>query len=246
MKVCAGENAMINDAVIHFTARLIARLSDKLESIVFYPHPFTGGGLVIVPDERVSFIPDLIADIYECDPPQIMFYCLRRSELFELSSAGVFGWPNPLEEKPHLAFWLKHQGIVLHGRDIRDEIELPADLSGFFETHRQRCKQFIRNWAIDQLRRKNYRGMIKEMERQVRYLMASALLSKSEWEVSLKSIPEHFNRSFRNEPAHQAWADVAALAGQADEMDESGARQSAFEALWFFEQFLLTTGEYTR
>src|SRR5205085_8113471 len=232
--------------VIHFTARVIAPLSDKLESILFYPHHFPGGGLVIVASEEVSFIPDLIADIYECDPPPIMFYCLRRSELFELSSVGVFGWPGPLEEKPHLVFWLKHQGIVLHGRDFRDEIELPADQSGFFETHRQRCKQFIRNWVIDQLRRKNYRRMIKELERQVRYLMATALLSRNEWEVSLKSIPEAFNRLFRNEPAHQAWAEVAALAGRADEMDESGARQSAFEALWFFEQFLLTTSEYTR
>lgn len=246
MKARAEENAMINDTVIHFTTRLIARLSDKLESIAFYPHPFTGGGLIIVPNEEVSFIPDLIADIYECDPPPIMFYCLRRSELFELSSVGVFGWPNPLEEKPHLAFWLKHQGVVLHGRDIRDEIKLPANLSDFFETHRQRCKQFIRNWAIDQLRRKNYRGMIKEMERQVRYLMATALLARNEWEVSLKSIPERFNLLFRNELANQAWANVAALARQADEIDESASRQFAFEALWFFEQFLLTTGEYTR
>jgi hypothetical protein len=237
---------MIHDDVIRFTARLVARLGEQLESITFYPHPFTGGGLVIVPTDEVRFIPDLIADVYECGPPQLMFYCLRRSELFELSSVGVFGWPSPLEEKPHLAFWLKHEGIVLHGRDIRDEIKLPADMSGFFETHRQRCKQFIRNWAIDQLRRKNYRGMIKEMERQVRYLMATALLSKNEWEISLNSIPDRFNQSFENEPAHRAWADVAALAGRADEMDESASRQSAFEALWFFEQFLLTTGEYTR
>lgn len=237
---------MINDEIVRFTARLLARRGEQLESIAFYPHPFTGGGLVIVPHAEVTFIPELIADIYECSPPPVMFYCLRRSELFELSLAGVFGWPNPLEEKPHLAFRLKHAGMVLHGRDIRDEIKLPVDTSGLFENHTQRCKQFVRNWAIDQLRRKNYRGMIKELEQQAKYLMATALLSKNEWDVALEAIPDRFSQSFGNTEANRAWANMAALVRQTDEMDEPLSRQSAFEALWLFEQFLLRTDEYTR
>ena len=237
---------MIDEEIHNFTSRLVARLGDQLESITFYPHPFTGGGLVIVPRDEVGVIPDLIADIYECSPPPLMFHCLRRSELFELSEVGVFGWPNPLEEKPHLAYWLKHAGVVLHGRDIRTEISLPADTSGFFENHAQRCKQFVRNWAIDQLRRKNYRGLIRELERQARYLMATALLTKNEWNVSLETIPERFASLFKNAGANQVWADMAALQSQTDEMDEEGLRQSAFEALWLFEQFLLNTNEYTR
>jgi len=237
---------MIDEQISRFTTRLIASIGGQLESITFYPHPFTNGGLVIVPLDDVEFIPDLISEIYECDPPPVMFYCLRRCELFELSLVGVFGWPNPLEEKPHLAFWLKNKGIVLHGRDIREEIKLPADTSGFFENHMQRCRQFVRNWALDQLRRKNYRGMIKELERQTRYLMATALLSKNEWDVSLETIPNRFDRLFKNGQANQAWENMAALARQTAEMDDRISRQSAFEALWFFEQFLLKTGEYTR
>jgi hypothetical protein len=236
----------MHEEIRNFTSRLIDKVGAQLESVTFYPHPFTGGGLVIVPRDDVGFIPDLIAEIYECAPPPVMFYCLRRSELFQLSLVGVFGWPNPLEEKPHLAFWLKNEGEVLYGRDIRDEIDLPADKSGFFENHTQRCKQFVRNWAIDQLRRKNYRGMIKELERQAKYLMATALLSKNEWNVSLESIPARFDESFKNGPANRAWADMAALARRTDEMDESILRQSAFEALWLFEQFLLRTREHIR
>lgn len=237
---------MINEEISNFTSRLVARVGGQIESITFYPHPFTKGGLIIVPGDGVEFVPDLIAEIYECNPPPVMFYCLRRSELFQLSGAGAFGWPNPLEEKPHLAFWLKNEGVVLHGVDIRDEIELPADTSGFFEDHTQRCKQFVRNWSMDQLRRKNYRGMIIELERQARYLMATALLSKNEWDVSPETIPERFDRSFKNSHANQVGADMAALARQTDEMDESTSRRSAFEALWLFEQFLLSTSEYTR
>jgi hypothetical protein len=245
---------MIDEQITDFASRLIARVGDQLESITFYPHPFTNGGLIIVPGDDVEFVPDLISEIYECSPPPIMFYCLRQSELFELSLVGVFGWPNPLEEKPHLVFWLKNEGIVLHGRDIRDQIKLPADTSGFFENHTQRCKQFVRNWTLDQLRRKNYRGMIQELERQARYLMATALLSNNEWNVSLETIPDRFERSFKNGPASEVWANLAALARQTGEptgeptgeMDESTSRQSAFEALWLFEQFLLKTAEYTR
>jgi hypothetical protein len=237
---------MISAEISNFTTRLIAAMGDQLESITYYSHPFTNGGLVIVPKDDVKFIPDLIADIYELNPPPIMFYCLRRAELFQLSLRGAFGWPNPLEEKPHLAYWLKNEGIVLYGRDIRDDVKLPADTSGFFANHSQRCKQFVRNWAIDQLRRKNYRGMIIELERQARYLMATALLSKNEWNVSPDTIPERFDQSFKNVRASQVGAGMAALARQTDEMDEGLSRRSAFEALWLFEQFLLSTSEYTR
>jgi hypothetical protein len=237
--------AMINEEVTNFASRMIARIGGQLESVTFYPHPFTGGGLVIVPGDGVGFIPDLISEIYECNPPPVMFYCMRKSELYQLSLMGVFGWPNPLEEKPHLAFWLKNKGVVLHGRDIRDEIKIPADMSGFLECHALRCKQFVRNWALDQLRRKNHRGMIKELERQARYLMATALLSKNEWDVSQEAIPERFDRSFKNERANQVWANMDALARRAEEMDEGDSRRSAFESLWLFDQFLLQIREYT-
>src|SRR5262249_15638037 len=81
-------------------------------------------------------------------------------------------------EKPHLPYWLKNRGIVLYGRDIRDEIELPHDPSSFLEIHLQRIKHCIRNWVLEQLSRKNHKAIVKEMERQVKYLMATALLSK--------------------------------------------------------------------
>src|SRR5262245_57362936 len=198
---------MNNEEITSFMSRLIAAIGGRIESVTYYPHPITNGGLVIVPKEEVGFIPDLIADIYECNPPPVTLYCLRRSELFQLSFAGGFGWPQPLEEKPHLVFRLKNEGVLLYGRDIRDEIEPPADVSGFYESHVQRCKQFVRNWSLDQLRRRNYRGMIKELERQVRCLMATALLSKNEWDVSAEEIPMRFERSFANDAASQICAD---------------------------------------
>src|SRR5215216_1686178 len=153
---------MVNEQTSKFVSRLIAEIGDQLESITFYPHPFTGGGLVIVPEGDVEFIPDLLSKIYSMRPP-VSLYCLRRAELFQLSVPGVFGWPYPLEEKPHLAFWLKNKGRALYGRDIRDEIRLPEPSVSLLEIHLQRAKHCIRNWAFDQLWLKNYKGMVKEM-----------------------------------------------------------------------------------
>src|SRR5262245_9909030 len=194
---------MMNQQIEDFASRVISGMGDQLESIAYYHHPFTNGGLVIVPKDEVEFIPDLMSEVYQRNPPPIMLYFLRRAELFQLSAAGVFGWTIPLEEKPHLPFWLKNKGVVLYGRDIRDDIELPADPSSFLEIHLQRIKHCIRNWVLEQLSRKNHKAIVSEMERQVRYLMATALLSRrGEWEFSAEEVPDRFARSFENAKAN--------------------------------------------
>jgi hypothetical protein len=236
---------MITGEINDFASRLVASIGDQLETITFYTHPFTNGGLVIVPKDDVEFIPDLISEIYSCQPPAITLNCLRRSELFQLSETGIFGWPYPLDERPHLAFWLKNQGIVLFGRDIREEIKLP-ETSSFLEIHLQRVKHCIRNWSFDQLWLKNYKKMVNEMERQSKYLMATALLTENEWDLVPEAIPERFDQTFKNDGANQAWADITTLARQTDDLDETTTRQSALEALWLFEQFMSQVGECKR
>ena len=226
---------MIEAPVHEFALRVIARLGEQIESITAYSHPFTTGGLVIVFQEKAGFLPDLIAAVYSCEPPPITLYCLRSTELFQLSFPGVFGWPNPLEEKPLLAYHLKFKGVTIYGRDIRDEVMIPDDPMSLLETQVQRCKQFIRNWALDQFRRRNYLGIIKEAERQTRYLLAIALLTRNEWDVALEAIPERFAILFEDKLAIQAWTEINTLAlHQAASKEVS--RESAKEALWLFER----------
>jgi hypothetical protein len=226
---------MIEEPVREFASRVVARLGEQIESITAYSHPFTRGGLVTVFKDNVGFVPDLISVVYCCEPPPITLYCLRRAELFQLSFPGVFGWPNPLEEKPLLAYRLKFKGVVLYGRNLSDEVMIPGDPMSLLETQVQRCKQFVRNWALDQFRRRNYSGIIKEAERQIRYLMATALLTRDEWDVALEEIPARFELLFKDRRAMQTWAEINTLtlgreaAGQA-------SRESAKEALWLFER----------
>jgi hypothetical protein len=226
---------MIEEPVREFASRVTARLGEQIESITAYSHPFTSGGLVIVFKDNVGFAPDLVSVVYRCEPPPVTLYCLRRAELFQLSLPGVFGWPNPLEEKPLLAYRLKYKGEVVYGRDIRDEVTIRDNPMSSLEAQVQRCKQFIRNWALDQFRRRNYLGIIREAERQTRYLMATALLTRGEWDVAPEEIPERFGTLFVDSRAMQTWAEINTLALRQTAAAEA-SRESAKESLWLFER----------
>lgn len=237
---------MAEQRVQEFASRAIDRLKEKLESIVAYSHPFTSGGLIVVFKDEAGFMPDLIAEVCNCDPPNITLYCLRRAELFQISSPGVFGWPNPLEEKPLLAYRVKFGGEIIYGRDIRDDIAMPDNPSLFLEKHIQRCKQFIRNWTLDQFRRKNYAGIIKEMDRQTRYLMATALLARGEWDISPENIPDRFEALMNDAETKQIWMDINSLAQTITITEQAPSRKTAAEAVWLFERALHGAGRHAQ
>ena len=231
---------MAETKVQEFTSRVIDRLRDRIESIIGYSHPFTNGGLVIVFKADAGFMPDLIADVYNCGPPNIMPYCLRRTELFQISGLGVFGWPNPLEEKPLLAYRIKFGGEVIYGRDIRNEIAIADNPTVLLESQLQRCKQFIRNWALDQFRRRNYNGIIREMDRQSKYLMATALLAKGEWDVPPERVPILFESLLKDTETKRIWTDINLLSNN----QQDASRESAAEAVWLFEKVLQSIGRH--
>ena len=234
---------MLEEQIERFASRVTTRLAGKIDSLVTYPHPFTNGGLVIVFSDDAGFAPDLIAEVYRCSPPPVTLYCLRRRELFQLSCPGVFGWPNPLEEKPLLAYWLRFKGKVVYGRDIREEIALPTEPKQLLENQLQRCQQFIRNWMLDQFRRRNYAGIVKEMDRQTNCLMATALLAHGEWDVAPPDVPGRFEVLFDDPQPGQTWKEISALTLQmAANPDQS--RGMAMEAVWLFEKALHQIGRH--
>lgn len=235
---------MAETKVQEFASRVIDRLGDRIESIIGYSHPFTNGGLVVVFKADAGFMPDLIAEVYDCGPPNITLYCLRRTELFQILGPGVFGWPNPLEEKPMLAYRVRLGGEVIYGRDMRNEIDIDDNPIELLETQIQRCKQFIRNWALDQFRRRNYAGIIKEIDRQSKYLMATALLAKGEWDVPPERIPNLFESLLKDAETKHIWTDINSLSLATANNEKEASRASAAEAVWLFEKVLQSIGRH--
>jgi hypothetical protein len=229
------------------TQQFIARLGNQLESILFYPHifprvdyehPFAYCGFLLVFRDHLDSMVESIGIAYDCVPTDTPLYCLRRRELFELSLPG-FWFLGVVDHQMHLPYFLKYKGEVLYGRDLRDEIHLPANPRLLFHNKLEVCAHFLRSGVIlELLVQGEYSVLVKKLERQIKCVMAAALLAHGEWDVTLDDIPERFNRRYRNEEVIRIWHEYRLLWEGNVSAHEDGARQTALEAVWLFESFL--------
>ncbi len=231
---------------LRFVARIIAGLRDHLASLMYYPHPFTKGGLVIVFKDDVEKFLERISVVYQNLPPAgLAVHCVRRSELFELSLPSLY-LPNMVLEHTHLAYFLKHKGAVLFGLDLRAEVPLPHDPRVLLDNHLEACMRHLRpHGLLTWLTNKDYLVLIDELDKQFRYLMSTALLAHGVWDVQIESLPDQFTHYFANEPATKTWRSFHALLSNLAANDEEACRAGAFEAVWLFECFLRELKEYT-
>ncbi len=238
---------MENNPLSDFTERLLANLGGQVESILFYPHPFSEGGVIIVFCDGAQSTLELVSKVYLSNPPPpLALYCLRREELFTLSLPGLFQLPDLVSEHLYLAYWLKHKGTVLYGSDLRDQISLPPNPKALLDLHIEACLHSVRTYHILQhLVNKEYSALIERLLQMTRSLMSTALLTRGHWDVQLETIPTQFDEVFADSQAQKIWADLLDLEKVAAE-DKRAARQSAFEAAWLFECFIRRIGEYVR
>jgi len=215
---------------------------------MYYPHPFTKGGLVIVFKDDVEKLLDRISVVYQNLPPAgLAVHCVRRSELFELSLPSLYLPPYMVLEHTHLAYFLKHKGAVLFGLDLRAEVPLPSDHRVLLDNHLEACMGHLRpHGLLTRLANKDYLVLIDELDKQFRYLMSTALLAHGVWDIQIESLPDQFTHYFANEPATKTWRSFHALRSNLAAKDAEACRAAAFEAVWLFECFLRELKEYTR
>lgn len=233
---------MIIQELTSFSDRVGSRVGATLESIAYYPHPFTNGGLILVFRRETRHLTHIIPDIFRCGPPLgLSLHFLRRNELFQLSLPGTFRLPRAINEQPHLVFWLKHKGIVLYGCDIREEVCVNADLPGLLVNHIEACLLHLRpRILLYHLSRGDYASMLKGFDTQLRHLMATALLVHHRWDVTMETIPNLFVEYYTDEPLRRAWEELTEIIeGIGEVSDDDRRRQQALEAAWLCESFML-------
>ena len=232
---------MTTEELTSFSDRVAARLGAPLESIAYYPHPFTNGGLILVFRRDTRRFANILPDVFRCSPPPgLPFHFLRRNELDQLSLPGMFKFPLFVNEQPHLAFWLKHKGTVLYGRDFREEVRVNADLPGLLVNHIEACLLHLRpRVVLFRLSRGEYALMLKTLDAHLRHLMATALLIHDQWDVTAETVPYLFAEYYTDEVLRRAWAELIAIREGIDEMDDNEKHQKAREAAWLFESFVL-------
>jgi acyl transferase domain-containing protein/acyl carrier protein len=237
----------VDDEINTFGNQLVNRLRGKVDSIMYSPHPFTRGGFVVVVGDAEASLLSFLADAYVDAPPDVVVYCLRHSELVELTLAGLFVPPS-INQKPHLVHWLKHKGTVLYGQDVRDQIGDPTiDPQTLLESHIAGSVLYVRDLIIvPSLWKGRYLILIKELDRHLRYLMSTALLVHNEWDVEMETLPSRFAQFYHDEPMNRVSREFTDLVEQAEGMNGSDCRQLALEAVWLFECFLRHLRRYTR
>ena len=222
-----------------------------VESLLYYPHPFTPGGVIVVCRDDAQAFLALVAAVYDQAPPAFSRHCVRRRELFELSLPGLFAPPLQVNERPHLPYWLKHKGAVLGGADWREEVRPATDPRVLLAGHVEGCMDYLRRYGIlTTLMYEKHGELVAMLAQEMKYLMGTALLIHRVWDVSLATLPAQFAAAFPGSRPWHAWqqfqAQQAQWAGTAGGAGSSAIDNgSAIEAVWLFEGFLRALRVYT-
>jgi hypothetical protein len=116
---------------------------------------------------------------------RIQVVCLRTSELYQLAL------PNPDPVISGISHWLRNEGWVLAGRDLRDEIPLNSRQSRLLGYQLDRF-QAERHRILASLLDRRYDDLIAHLHRRRQMLAYSALLSKHIWQIYPHTIDRQF------------------------------------------------------
>lgn len=196
---------------------------DSLLSVLSYPHPLTSGGYIVIwQDDTPQWI-NCIALVQSYKPPEQTAYCMRRSELGFFAQPNLFAPPLQTSERPHLPYYLQHKGACLFGEDLRQEIK-PADPNLLLQAHIEGCMDYLRRYGVlTLLMEEKPEKLIGLLHKEIKTLMATALLLYEVWDIHLSTVPEQFQPHFPT--AYQTW--------QALQKTDDILR-----VVWLFEQFL--------
>jgi hypothetical protein len=234
-------------AVPSFVAESARRLVDgargDLESLVYYEHPLTVRGVLVVTRDGVGSYPDLLAFVYRTLLAVPAIHCLRWRDLFVLALPCSSG-PPYLDDQPHLAYCVKYRSTVLQGRDCRPEVPLPAQPSLFLREHLRGCRHYFRAHYLQLLLKESYRELVREILEEARRLMSTALMGDlGGWRIDLAEVHERFLTWHGTAEAAEV---VGGLAGFARRLSDPAAvlkKEDAYSVTWLFERLLDLLGK---
>jgi hypothetical protein len=226
-------------AVAEKVRRLVETAGGDLESVLYYEHPLTVCGLVIVVSDGAAPHAEALGRIYQVllAPPPKTIHCCRRRELFHLALPGSSS-PPFVDDQPHLAHCVKYRSVLLHGRDCRPEIPLPAQPVLFLLAHVRGCRHHMRLRYLKRLLSREHRTLGGELVVEARRLLSIALLGAGGWQIDLDRVTERFAAERPGEAAGVA-GQLEILGGRLqDGQDGDGLGTDARDAAWLFERLL--------
>lgn len=218
--------------------RLVDRTKGDLESLVYYEHPLTVRGIVVVARDRVGAYSDLLAWTYRTLLAVPAIHCLRWRNLFFLALPGTSGPPN-LDDQPHLAYCVKYRSALLYGRDCRSEVPLPAQPRLFLREHLRGCRHYFRPHYLQLLLKEAYRELVREIIEQASRLMSTALMGdRGGWQIDLTEAPRRFLTWYSTVEATEIVGGLEGFARRLSDPTTALQKKDAYEVTWLFERLV--------
>lgn len=225
---------LIADRVAH----LVDAAGGELESVLYYEHPLTVHGVVVVARDRVESYPDLLARAQRALAVVPALHCLRSRDLFLLALPGSSSPPH-IDDQPHLAYCVKRRSVLLHGRDCRPEVPLPAEPRLFLLEHLRGCRHYFRAYYLRRLLGEAHRELVREALQEAGRLMSTALMGeRGGWQTGLAEVPERFLLWYRSPAAAEVVGGLQALARRLSGPAAVLGKADAWEAARLFERLL--------
>lgn len=202
-------------------------LPGDLRSILYYPHPFTNGGLVVILDADSARFLEACGVVYAAAPHDYSMHLLRSNELDMLAAPGMFVPPLHVNEMPHLPYYLKHKGECLYGQDYREQIPLP-DGHYLLDSHIEGCYDYLRRYGVLSMAiHQEFEKLVLLLDREILLLMATAVLAqKGQWEVDQSTVAALFFTHFTAPGLAEAYKKFKADSAE------------PLAKVWYFESFL--------
>jgi hypothetical protein len=192
----------------------------------------------VVARDRVESYPDLLARIYRTLFTVQAIHCLRRRELFFLALPGCSAPPH-LDDQPHLAYCVKYRSALLHGRDCRPEVPLPAQPRLFLQEHLRGCRHYFRVHYLQRLLEKAHRELVSETLEEACRLMSTALMGeRGGWQIDLAEVPQRFSIWHGTAEAAEVVGGLEAFARRLSDPTADLQKADACEVTRLFERLL--------
>ena len=240
------------EAVTGFVDRLIHATGTKVVSLVYSPLPFTEGQLLTVCAEEGCFIPEVVTSAYGCDPPELVFHWLRASELRQLAmplGVGTFFAKNSGGYAGH-SYWLKHEGEVLWGADVRSEIPVPENPRELLRSHLLASTTWTRNHKVlNGLANGSYSLLIEALGEHTRRRAATALLLRGVWRVTQETVFHELRSSFGEPELQMVCSELENTFTMIPPADDGqpvreDTEELAYKAAWTYERLVACLRKY--
>ncbi|MCA9987516.1 MAG: hypothetical protein KDE59_24575 [Anaerolineales bacterium] len=212
-----------------------------LNCVMYYPHPFTEGGLILVYDRKGE---QWLKQVSAAEAsrqrhlPRLQLHCHTPATLGQLSNPGMFTPPLQINEMPHLPYWLAARGRCLWGADLRHLVQPFPEPAMLLAGHVEGCFDYLRRYGIlMSLVQERYAQLAQLLQQEMACLLGTALLVAGVWDVSWATVAGQFREAYPAQLAND-WYELAVAVEVAVDRPVQAQKEQTIRLVFYFEQFL--------